>query len=1024
MYFLDLLKKCGDLLRRLRLLIVILFYACGFIQIVNVTHAVTLKSDKILFKAKTLHDQGVLLEAAINYKEYLNLCPDDLETRWILIELLQKLRRYDEIPEHIEFIKSKTPKDPRLLQIKLPQSAQKAQEKVNYNEVKAREYEASITNGTITPDMLIEYGRYLTSTNKLQRSIEVYSLYLSVRERDDQARLELARLYSWTKQYDAGRRECQKLIFKDPKNSDVYSVLGDIEHWSGNDIKSLAAYRHGAKLAKNPTELHTKINRLLQTPGMHELDLYTRAKADPTGKIGMELVERLIEQNQDDLADSLVRVRLSYTSLDPQAIQFDSLLKVRRNDRIFSEFVKTRQQYLNDPNNPEVLLYYAQLMAQYPDSVVIASRIYEQYLAKRPNDYQAQSDYVHTLLWAGKFNAAEKYLLFMNSLYPESLNVQLDLAEALLRTQHDIKLAEKIYRKANEIDPEDQTVLLRLGESIRLQGRYSEAREIYNQILEADSSNKWVPFILSYMTEDFGPLIKNAEDRLKDDPDDTTALSDLAAGLVKAKLYVEAEQAYRRLVKLNPDDGVAANSLHQLERRKRGWQYNEYNTTRTNLENNPENIDARLQLANFLCGQEDYAGAIEQYQIGLSMKPNDPTLTLALASVYLLDHQYEQALAIYKKMVEAYPTNYEYRFRYAETMSQFDNDDATIMEYEKAIALKPDATECLLNIAEMYYQNGEIARAVSAYNNILRQYPDYLPATQALHDIKGSTIRSTTSSNQFTENNEHLGERIYKGSIELGLSMIHKYRIEFGVNSIRQNSKVEEGKFISAATDLKIVSNLWNYSTVSLYSWRNRAAFNGSTEIAFETSRSIGLNSLKLSIYGSARDGYFEVGSTDSLRTLKSKLVACTAGSHVKLTKSIVSVEGDYSYCDLSDKNHRDQMWGELGVDLFSWLTIGGRRESIRFIQPSTDYWAIREYDTYSGVLTVAGYSDRFDYSIRSLYGAVLHTSSVERSCDVECEYRFGSTVAVSLNYIYSESLHNTEIYIARTASANIRLNW
>ncbi len=979
---------------------------------------------RILHRAKQLHSQGLLIEASDQYASYLRVAPDDLDTRWLLVELLVFLKRYEAAQSNLEFLRAKSPNDPRLKLFKLDKYTKREKKRVPFDHRTEKEFEEIIAKGNPKPEILLDYARYLTSTNHLPRAIEIYRMYLKQRPEDVTSRLNLAKIFSWTKGFDAGRAECQILLKQNPKNADALGVLGDIYAWSSQEETAITYYRQAQQFASNPGFYAEKIKRLLATPGYKEIDMMSRAKKDHTGKVALELAKLLLDQGREDEADSLVQVRLEYTSQDSEAINLSETIKVHREKRLTENRIRLNERLLTNPKDTLALLGLAQTLYQYPDSIMVASRIYVRYLNLRPSDNQARLEYANTLLWAGRWEEAEKELRSLSIVMKDNLDVQLGLADAMLRSSHDPSASERIYRLALMKKPDDITIKTGLGEALRMQGRYNEARQIFSEVLEADSTNKWISFILGYMDEDYGPLIHAAEKAVEAAPDDPDAIKRLAEYYLKSKRYRDAETSYRRLLNIEPNNPIALEIVHNLERRKLGWQFEQFNNTMFEMGTNPESAESHLLLADFLISEENYPEAIEQYKTVHQMKPDDRDIELQLADLYESNKQLSEAIEIYRRLATDFPNNYEYRYRLAQALLERGDNTAALQAFETANTMNPDAVETLLGIAELYQLKNETELAIEKYLAILSAHPENEPAKTALSDIKGSVIRGIQfSANQESDNGDY-STQAQEATIDLGLSIRNAYRIGYGQLKIKQKSVEYKAWQIFAETDIRLAKNFWNSSSYHQYQWEESYSPSYRTEFRYLWSDDKLGSNAELRVSGSKQDAIFDIGSEDSLRSMSKGLSSVVGGVHGLFSYWRFGLEGDYTYTDISDNNHRDWSWGELGYRLNPYLTVGARRESLRFTNPSQLYWSSKIYDTFGGWAQIKRSSTKLDFSAKGIVTKVFHTNSTERTVEAELEYKLKEWISIGGSYNAIATQHETGKYTSQGFTVTLNTSW
>ena len=146
-------------------------------------------------------------------------------------------------------------------------------------------------------------------------------------------------------------------------------------------------------------------------------------------------------------------------------------------------------------------------------------------------------------------------------------------------------------------------------------------------------------------------------------------------------------------------------------------------------------IDPVYQIANIYAAQRNPM-AEDFYNLAIQMDPDDWTAYYDMA-MYLQDNgNPEKALEIYDTLDARLPGNYQFLFNkgYVNLVYLFDYDKA-IEEFDKALAVNPNAEDALLNKGVAYEQKGNYKTAKSIYLQILKDNPNYQLAIDALHRI-------------------------------------------------------------------------------------------------------------------------------------------------------------------------------------------------------------------------------------------------------------------------------------------------
>jgi tetratricopeptide (TPR) repeat protein len=152
---------------------------------------------------------------------------------------------------------------------------------------------------------------------------------------------------------------------------------------------------------------------------------------------------------------------------------------------------------------------------------------------------------------------------------------------------------------------------------------------------------------------------------------------------------------------------------------------------------NPEDLEARLAIAQLYYENGDYSKAIQYAEPVLKARPDDPATLFLLGIVYSETGQTEIAVASLERLVE---------IRQESPMAQVDRVleaslyylganylklnqvDEAIKVLEGALDIDGTDADAFYQLGVAYHQKGENERSVEAYKNAVRFVPDFSEA--------------------------------------------------------------------------------------------------------------------------------------------------------------------------------------------------------------------------------------------------------------------------------------------------------
>ena len=226
----------------------------------------------------------------------------------------------------------------------------------------------------------------------------------------------------------------------------------------------------------------------------------------------------------------------------------------------------------------------------------------------------------------GRLDEAERHLLRAARLDPHDAAPLVDLA-SLRAAQGRHEEAGTYLRRARELAPGDATVLHTVAESLRKRGRYAGAVESYRAALAID-------------------------------PDFAMAHAGLGDALYRLERYEEAIESLDRSVALHP---------------------------------HPPTATARLVLmgsASEKLGRT--AAAVAHYERAVAIDPRNVEALDHLAMARFGEERYEEALGLYRTLLEAKPGSARTHANLGATLYHLGRPEEALRSFERALSLDPD----------------------------------------------------------------------------------------------------------------------------------------------------------------------------------------------------------------------------------------------------------------------------------------------------------------------------------------------
>ena len=148
-----------------------------------------------------------------------------------------------------------------------------------------------------------------------------------------------------------------------------------------------------------------------------------------------------------------------------------------------------------------------------------------------------------------------------------------------------------------------------------------------------------------------------------------------------------------------------------------------------------EFIEPKIQIAHIYAAKNDTI-AKSFFEEAIAVDPNDLSLQYDYA-LYLQDNGFpEQALTYYDALLELVPNHPDciYNKGYVYLVYMGENDKA-LECFDQVLQMNPNSVNAMFNKGRTYEQMGDFINAKSIYLQILRNYPDYQLAIDAVNRI-------------------------------------------------------------------------------------------------------------------------------------------------------------------------------------------------------------------------------------------------------------------------------------------------
>lgn len=250
-----------------------------------------------------------------------------------------------------------------------------------------------------------------------------------------------------------------------------------------------------------------------------------------------------------------------------------------------------------------------------------------------------------------------------------------------------ISKGKHFLKKALELDPRNPIALLNFGLVQAIKGKYDEAIQTIEKLLEYNphfSQARPILMKIKRQKKAFGNIKK--ED--KDIPSNATESFAKGVNFMQTREFEKARASFEKALKIYPNFAEAYLYLgmidQALEHKKSALEY--FNKA---LKYNSKSAEAWYHIGAIFDSQNKYQKALESYDKAIELNPN-------LSAIYnnkglALDalERYEEAIDCYSKSIELNPDFEGVWYNRATTYKKMKQIERALSDYKKALELNP-----------------------------------------------------------------------------------------------------------------------------------------------------------------------------------------------------------------------------------------------------------------------------------------------------------------------------------------------
>ena len=554
-------------------------------------------------------------------------------------------------------------------------------------------------------------GDAMLAQQRVPEARAIYQEILSVRENDLDTMLAVATSYVTENELLQARATLDYILSLDPEYAPAWLASGSLAALHSDYARAEQNFAKGAEIAAAQGDLAGHIRGLT---GVFEAQLAQRkgeearqtvemlATLDPQSPFNEYLAARAAYLNED-YADALANLR-ALLERAPKYVPARVLMgaiHLRQGDVEQARTVLQLVSY-EAPDNLAARKLLAEVRLAENRSAE-ASRLLEPLLGGGLADADTLVMAVRASLGAGDFDEAIGYLRMRAEADPENVNLQMDLAAALLGSGN-VEEAEALLQALPVVTEDD-----------------AYRRDLL--LIMAPVRN-----------EDFEAALRAAEELQKDRPDDPKLLNLLGGILDAAGDRVAARQYFETARATDPKDIASRISLGRIEINAGNFGsaaqlYEEA------LGIQPENVGILVSLGRIATFRRDRAAAVEWLEKAREADDRNLTSRVLLARLYFEAGDFSAAEAVAREGLEVDPEIADLYDTLGQVAAARGDNPTAVENFQTAVELGPGQPRFSVNLAMRYADMANTDRATDVLLDALKVRPDHLQTALLLANL-------------------------------------------------------------------------------------------------------------------------------------------------------------------------------------------------------------------------------------------------------------------------------------------------
>ncbi len=352
------------------------------------------------------------------------------------------------------------------------------------------------------------------------------------------------------------------------------------------------------------------------------------------------------------------------------------------------------------------------------DNTVAAENFLEKLSEQRPEDIEIKQMLAEVYTKQRDYNSAVTTYKEIIKLDSSRASAYLELGNVYVNMRNWDE-AIPALEKAVELNPQETRSFYFIGRAYEEQKNFEKAVNAYMRFAESDPENPedvYLKMGLAQMEiKDFSGAIDSLEKAVENNPQEDSIKYKLAQAYQEAEQYEKAENTYKELAEVNPDEArVYYNTIMQMYD-KANMPDEAIAAAKDLVDLDPENADAVYNLGYMYVKEERFKEAVDVFKRAIDLRPSFEYAYMNLGYSYSQLNQFSNAISAFQELVKITPENDNAWFNIAVNYMQQKKWSSAVEPLRKVVELRPDYALAYYNLGIVYLNMGDNASARQAY---------------------------------------------------------------------------------------------------------------------------------------------------------------------------------------------------------------------------------------------------------------------------------------------------------------------